>query len=248
MEKIILKAAAREDIGKGVCGRIRKKGQVPGVIYRGGKEGLNIVVDSRDLWAALHTSAGENAIITLDIGSKEAKDKKTVIVREIQEDPINDSFVHVDFYEISLKDKLRVKVPVTLKGEAEGVKTDGGIMNQVLWELEVECLPTQIPERIEVQVEALHINEAIHIKDVKAPEGVQLMGDGEQVVVVVTPPKAEEVVEAVPVEGAEAVAEPELIKKGKKEEEGEEGEEGAAEAKEPGKEKGAAPEKGEKKG
>ena len=220
MEKIMLKASVRSGLGKSASKHLRKDGKVPGVIYKGGKAGINIQVDQNDLWHALHTEAGENAIITMDISNEGKPTQKTVIVKEMQAHPLNEKFLHVDFYEISLKEKLKVNVPVAVKGESIGVKEEDGILAQLLWELEVECLPTEIPEHIDVHVDELKIGDAIHARDITPPEGVKFLGDPEQIIVTVHPPKAEEVLEeeeAAEEEGAEA--EPEVIKKGKKEEE-----------------------------
>lgn len=228
MEKVLLKASVREGLGKSSCKHLRKEGLIPCVVYMSGDKGLNIQVNSKELWLALHTSAGENAIITMDISGGKKKAEKTVMIKEIQQHPVNEKFVHVDFQEISLSETLRVKVPVAVKGEAPGVKEDGGVFNLVLWEIEVECLPTAIPEHIDVHVENLRINESIHLKDLPVPEGLTFVGDHEQVVVSVTPPKAEKE-EVAPEAAVEGAIEPEVIKKGKKEEEGE-AEEGAAAA------------------
>ncbi|MDD3089242.1 MAG: 50S ribosomal protein L25 [Candidatus Omnitrophica bacterium] len=225
MERISIKAMMRADLGKGACSRIRKTGHVPGVVYKDGEIGVNVQVGVKELWKALHTDAGENAIITMDISGGPGKIEKTVMVKDIQQNPVNDKFVHVDFQEISLSEKISVKVHVVVKGEAPGVKEDGGVFNQALWELEVECLPTQIPEHVDIQVDKLRMGEAIHVKDIPAIPGVVFMDDPDQVVVSVTHPKAEEP-EAGAAEGVEGAEEPEIIKKGKKEEEG--GEEAAA--------------------
>lgn len=234
MEKVILKALIREEKGKGACKHMRREGQIPAVVYKEGKDAISVQVDSRELWHALHTDAGENAIITMDISGGEKEIKKTVIVKETQTDPITDKFLHLDFHEISLKEKLKVKVPVNVKGEAIGVKEEEGVLAQAMWEVEVECLPTDIPEHIDVQVEELKIGDAIHVKDLAAPQGVAILDDPEQVVVAVHVPKAEEeVVEEE--EGEEGEVEPEVIKKGKgEEEEGAEAAEEAPEATEEG--------------
>ncbi len=218
MEKIVLKVVEREDAGKEICGRIRKTGQIPGVVYKDGKVGIKLKIEKKALWQALHTSAGGNAIITLDIDRKDKPVEKTVILKDVQHDPIKDHILHVDFYEISLKEKLRVKVPVVVKGEAPGVKEEKGVLSQLEWEVEVECLPTEIPERIEVHVDKLKMNEAIHIKDLVVPAGVRLTADPEHPVVMVAPPAAEETTVAAEGETPEG-EEPEVIKKGKKEEE-----------------------------
>lgn len=225
MEKIILKATIREDKKKG-CKHLRKEGLIPAVVYKDGKEGHNVQIGTKDLWHALHTEAGENAIITMKISGGEKEIKKTVIVKEKQVHPINDNFLHVDFHEISLTEKLKVSVPVRTKGEAVGVTEEEGVLTQVLWELEVECLPTNIPEHIDVNVEELKIGDAIHVKDITPPEGVVFLDDPEQVVVSVHIPKEEEEEEE-EVPGEEGEVEPELIKKGK--EEGEGSEEASAE-------------------
>ena len=219
MEKLLLNAENREHLGKGPCGQIRKQGLVPCVIYKGGKTGDSIQVNSRDLWKVLHTEAGENAIITMNIEGGGKTSKKTVIVQEVQTDPLKDHVIHVDFHEISLKEKLKVKVPVSLKGEAIGVKEEDGSVAQLMWELEVECLPTEIPEHIELHIDELHINESLSVKDITPSKDVVILDDPEQVVVSVHPPQAEaEEEEEVPAE--EGGEEPEIIKKGKKEEEG----------------------------
>lgn len=222
MEKVILKAEIREATGKSGCKHLRKEGLIPAVVYKDGKKGLSVKVDNKDLWHALHTEAGENAIITMEIDSEGKEVKKTVIVKEMQNDPLNDKFLHVDFHEISLKEKLKVKVPVIVKGEPVGVKEEDGVLSQLMWEVEVECLPTDIPEHVDINVDELKIGDSVHIKDLAPIPGVTILDDPEQAIAGVHPPKAEEeeVVEEA-VEGEEV--EPEVIKKGKAEEE-EEGE------------------------
>ncbi|MCK4852314.1 MAG: 50S ribosomal protein L25 [Candidatus Omnitrophica bacterium] len=218
MEKIILKASVREERGKNACKQLRKSGFIPAVVYKGGGESLALSLGDRELWRAMHTEAGENAIITLDITGGKKKLDKTVILRGTQLDPIRDKLLHVDFHEISLTEKIKVKVPVSIKGEAAGVKEEGGILNQVLWEVEVECMALKIPEHVEVNVEGLRIGDAIHVKEIEVPAEVNILDDPEQMIVAVNPPHVEEEeAEEVPVEEGE---EPELIKKGRKEEEG----------------------------
>ncbi len=220
MEKIIMKVSVREEKGKGACKQIRREGIVPGIVYKGGKKALPVSMDRKELWKALHTDAGENAIITLDI---EDGATKTVIAHEIQFDPLRDRVIHVDFQEITLTDVIKVKVPVNVKGEAVGV-IEGGVLNQALWEIEVECKAMDVPEHIEVHIEELNIGDGIHIKDLlDIPPEIKIIDDLEELVVGVNAPQVEEEVveEELEVEEGE---EPELIKKGKKEEE-----EGAAE-------------------
>lgn len=221
MEKLILKAKVREEKGKEICKHIRKMGQVPCVVYKGGKEATSIQVDTNDLRYVLHTDAGENAVITLDISGGEKSQSKTVIVQEIQTDPITEKFLHIDFHEISLTEKIKVKVPLVLKGEAKGVAEDEGVLSQILWELEVECLPMNIPEHLDVHVDELGIGDAIHLSDVTPPEGVTFINDPESMLASVHAPKEEEEDVAEEDDGEES-AEPEVIKKGKEEDAGEE--------------------------
>ena len=234
MEKIILKSEVRNDAGKKVAKDLRNKGLVPAVVYKGGKDALKLQLANDALEQVLHTKAGENAIITLEIAGEASKKPKTVIVKEVQRDPIKNRILHVDFNEISLTDTLKVNVPLTTHGEAAGVKKDGGVLEHILWELQVECLPTEIPEKLEVDISNLEIGHFILVKNIPVPEGVKILNDGELIAISVKAPKVEvPVAEAVP--GAEAAAEPELIRK--KKEEGEE--EAEAPAKAPAKEAAA---------
>ena len=220
MEKIVLKSEERPSAGKRVAKDLRKKDLIPANVYKSGKDALNIQVAEKDLSEVLHTRAGENVIITLKIsGAGKVKDK-TVVIKEIQRDPVKSKILHVDFHEISLTEALEVGVPIVSRGDPEGVKKDGGILEHIMWELQVECLPTDIPEKIDVDVSNLKIGDAIYIKNIVLPEGVKALNDPELIVMIVKPPKVE--VAKVEVEES-ASSEPELIRK-KKEEALEEGE------------------------
>ena len=225
MEKVILNAERRAGVGKKVAKALRRKSLIPAIIYRDGKVGLNLQLASDDLEDVLHTKAGENVIITLKISSEEKIKDRTVIIKEIQRHPVKDDILHVDFNEISLTETLKVNIPLASHGEPAGVKKDGGTLEHVMWEVQVECLPTAIPEKIEVDVSNLNIGDAVYIKNIVAPEGVRILNDPELIAMIVKPPRAE-----VPKEElAEEVTEPELIRK-KKEEEAAEGEEEIKEA------------------
>jgi len=234
MEKIQLKAEVREDVGKKPSKKIRNEGFVPAIVYKEGKETVSLKINEKELLRALDTKAGTNVLIGLKIGggdkdSKDSKDKskdRTVLIKEVQHHPIKDRILHVDFQEISLTEKLTLDVPLVIKGQAEGVVKEEGVLEHVLWEIKVECLPADIPEKIEVDVTSLKIGDSILVKDIQAPTGVKILNAPEQTVVTVKMPHVEKPVEEV----AEAVTEPELIRE-KKEKEDLEGEE----------EKGAAP-------
>ncbi|MFH0731744.1 MAG: 50S ribosomal protein L25 [Candidatus Omnitrophota bacterium] len=243
MEQIILNALIREKTGKSANKKLRHKDVIPAVVYKRGKKAISMSVDESGLLHALHTSAGENAIITLMISSssdKKAKsakenDTKTVIIKEIQYHPVHENILHIDFQEISLTERIKVNVPIVLKGESAGVKIEGGILDQVTKELVIECLPAQIPSKIDFNIEALKIGDIVHVKELVIPDGIKVLTDPEQAVVSVSPPKAEEAPAAA--EGLEAGAqEPEVLTERKPAEE-EEKEEGQPEDKGKGKDK-----------
>ena len=240
MEKIILKAEARTSTGKRAAKDSRAKGMIPANVYKGGKPAISLNVSGEEFKEVIHTKAGENVIITLKIsGGSDAKDK-TVVIKEIQREPIKYGILHVDFGEISLTETLKVNVPLSVHGEPVGVKAEGGTLEHVIRELHIECLPTAIPEKIEVEVSAMKIGDAVYVKDIKVPDGVKVLNDPELIALIIKAAKVEIPKEEV-VEGA--AEEPELIRK-KKEEAALEG----AEAKPAAAEKpGPEPKKEEKK-
>ncbi len=242
MQQVKIKTQRRDETGKKNTRAIRKQGIIPAVVYKEGQKTLSISLSERELIHALHTSAGENVIINLQIGDKNKKDQnKTVIIKEIQHHPIKGNLLHVDFYEISLTEVITVKVPIETKGEAIGVKRDSGVLEHMLWELEVECLPTEIPEKIEVDIDKLEIGDAIYVKDLIIPPQIKVLNDLETIAICVEPPRAEEAPEAAPEE--EAVVEPELIKKGKEPEEAVPAEQPKEQPKEQGEKKEESKEK-----
>ncbi len=215
MKTVPLKASLRDKIGKQEVKKIRTAKRIPAVVYGHGIKATSIDVSQDDFLHVIHTKAGENVVIQLTVDGPKKFDK-TVVIKEIQHSPTTDSIVHVDFNAISLTEKIKVKVPFHIKGEAPGVK-EGGILDVVHHEIEVECLPTSIPEKIDADISTLNIGDAIHIRELTFPSGVAPQFSPDEVVVAVHAPKAEVV--AAPEEGA---AEPEVI--GKKKEEGEEAE------------------------
>jgi len=228
MEDIILEAMVREEAEIGKSSALRQKGFVPCVVYGEGKKTLSLKIDRSRLIKFMHAHhGGENMVITLKVAGAAAQkaDEKAVLIKEVQTHPVNDEILHVDFNEISLTKRLVVKVPLHAVGEPVGVKQDGGTLEHVLWEIDVECLPTQIPEKIEINVEAMKIGDSVYVKDLAMPEGVVTKHDPESIVFNVVPPqKVEEAVApeaAAATEAAEAT-EPEVIKKEKKPVEGEE--------------------------
>lgn len=215
MEQVKIKAQKRDGTGKQIAKSLRRQGMVPAVVYKKGEDAMSISVPETDFIHALHTAAGENVIIALEIDKVDKNNQsKTAIIKEIQNHPLKDSVLHIDFQEISLTETITVKVPIETKGEAVGVKRDGGVLEHVLWELEIECLPMDIPQKIEVDIEKLEIGKEIQIKDLILPAKIKVLNNPDAIVVSIGAPMAEEAAkEAVP---GEEAAEPELIRKEKK--------------------------------
>jgi large subunit ribosomal protein L25 len=211
-----LESEKRVKTGSAEARRMRRLGFIPAVVYGKNEPSTLVKIERRKMEGALHTSAGENIII--DLAVKGDEKSRTVIIKEVQIDPVQSVIQHVDFDHISLTQTIQVKVPVDVKGQAVGVTQHQGILERVMWELEVECLPTQIPDKISVECSALNIGEAIHIKDLQLPAGIKVLHESDAVVVTVVPPAKEELPET-PAEGEAQGAEPEVIQKGKKEEE-----------------------------
>ena len=197
--------------------RLRKDGLIPAVLYGAGMESLTISVDPKQMKRILASEAGHNTIFDLSAGGDSGK----AMIVEWQADPIKGSLLHVDLKRIAMNVKLVVSVPVHLKGEAPGVKVQGGILEQMMREVEIECLPADIPSAIDGDVSQLMFGQTIRVSDLPHSDKIRFITDENQAIAHVTAVK--EVVEAAPVEGAEAeaaAAEPEVIKKGKQEAEG----------------------------
>ncbi|MBI4550151.1 MAG: 50S ribosomal protein L25/general stress protein Ctc [Candidatus Omnitrophica bacterium] len=215
MKTVELKVAHRENLGKGHARRIRRENRIPAILYGSKLAPVALSVDLKEFKKVLKTGAGENVILTLKIDGLKKDSEHTARIKDIQVDPVTDAFSHVDFNAISLTEKIRVQVPVHAKGEAPGVK-EGGVLEHIHREVEVECLPTQIPEKFEVVVDQMKIGDSVHVRELAMPEGVVSTMDPDEVILALHAPMKEEV--AAPAEG-EAPSEPEVI--GKKKEEGE---------------------------
>jgi len=224
MAEIVVSAKGRSERGKNAARRLRREGMVPAVIYGGKGENLAVAVDPKALQRVLRSEAGRNTILKLDIAGHGAAN---AILKSWQVDPIRESFLHADFYRIAMDVAIRVTVPIHVVGEARGVKVDAGILELVVRAIEVECLPGDIPERIDVEVSDLAINQSLRVSDVQIPAKVKVLAAPDQVVVHVVSVKEEVAPAAAAAPAAEGeaaaapTAEPEVIKKGKKEEEGE---------------------------
>jgi large subunit ribosomal protein L25 len=224
-------AEPREDFGKNAARRMRRAGRIPGVVYGGGGPVIPVTVDPDGIRQILHSESGHNAIFTLEVRGKAPA---RAMIRDWQSEPVRGGLLHVDLVRIAVDTKLKLKVPIHITGEPQGVKVEGGIFEFILREIEVECLPDDIPEAITVDVTPLTIGRNLRVADLPLGSKVRVLTDGNRVVAHVVTLKAEE---EKPVEVAEAApAEPEVIRKGKAEGEGTE-EETGGEKKEKGKEK-----------
>lgn len=217
MDQAILEASVRADLGTRVSRRLRQAGQIPAVVYGEGRVPTPVITQQRDVARILKTAAGENVLITLTVKGPDgaAQPARTVLIKEIQHHPVTSEILHVDFHQVSLTKRITVTVPLQFTGEAVGVKQNGGRLDHLLWEVRVECLPTEIPERLEVPVAALKIGDSLAIKDLIPPSGIKLLHDPQVAVVACLSPVVEKAPEVAP--EAAGPAEPEVIKQKKPE-------------------------------
>jgi large subunit ribosomal protein L25 len=222
-----LEAKPRDSFGKNEARRARREGQVPAVVY-GSPTGsarataTPIAVEPKALLRILHSDSGANTLISLKLGGGETK----VLVKEYQLDPVTHEILHADFYRVAMDRVIRVTIPITVKGEPKGVKQQGGILEFIRREIDVECLPGDIPENVEIDVSELMLHQGVRVRELAAHPKWKPMSDADMMLVHVIMPKAEEVAAPADAAAAPAVAaEPEVIKKGKKDEDVEEKEE-----------------------
>jgi len=219
MERPLLTAEIRDGVGKEKARKIRERGLVPAIFYGPRSKTIPLVVDPKELAKALHTEAGENVLINLEIRKGDQADRKVVMVKDIQIDPLKRTALHTDFYEVAMDEMVIVEVPIHLLGKPEGIKM-GGILEQIRRVIEVQCLPTDIPKSIDVDVSSLKIGDSIHVQDLQVEKG-KILSETNFTIVTVVPPVVEEekkVEEVV----AEVAGEAEVKEKEKEEEEEEE--------------------------
>ncbi len=221
MAEMKVQAKARSDFGSGASKRLRRSGMVPAIVYGGSADSVSVTLDPKEIFKLLRSQAGRNTILSLAI---EGGSPDNVILKDLQVDPVKENILHADFQRIAMDQILKVTVPIAIRGDAKGVKTEGGLLDVVMREIEVECLPADIPERIVCDVSELEMHESLRIRDLPTLKNVEVLEDADRVIVHVVAVREEE--EEAPVEGeeAEVVAEgaegePEVIAKGKKEEE-----------------------------
>jgi len=245
MKSVPLKAYPRTQTRRGGVKKLRDTGRVPAIIYGRQAEPQNLEINAKEIGDLIHRSASENLLVDLSV-ENDARAKRLALVQEIQHHPLDGKLLHVDFHEVAENEKVIIQVPLETVGEAAGVKNSGGVLEHVMFKLKVRSLPKDLPEQIVIDVSHLELGKAIHIGEIKAPAGVEILGDkGMPVVTVAMPRTEEEEAAATATPEAAAAGDVEMIKEKK-----EEGEEGEAPAKG---EKGAkpgekAPAKGAEKG
>jgi large subunit ribosomal protein L25 len=214
MPQIVIQTETREPGGKNVNRRLRMSGKIPAVLYGQGRKPLPLMVNPAIVKDVLYSDSGRNTIFSVSV---DGGSQTNAMVKDYQLDPVRGNLIHADFLEIALDRTLELTVQVEIVGESEGVKL-GGLMDIVTREIEIECLPADIPEAIKVDISGLMINDNIRVKSLPVDPKVKILTDPEVVIVTIVPPLKEEV----PVEAPAEAAEPEVIKKGKTAEEGEE--------------------------
>ena len=216
MSDLVVEVEERTSLGKNESRRLRRSGLIPGVLYGSGKRNFPVTVSPRHVDKILNSEAGENTLLDLRLKGQDTQRK--AMIREVQIDPVSSQVVHVDFIRIEMDQKLQIHVPVRTVGEAPGVKEEGGILEVVQRTLEVECLPADIPEHVEVDISGLAIGDQVRLGELDLGGKVQFLQAADMVVVTLVAPKAEEEVAEVVEEGEGA--EPEVIGKGKEDEAG----------------------------
>jgi len=213
MERMSISVEKREEVGKGAARSLRRNNMIPAVIYRAG-DSLPVQFSKKDLARFINATAGEQIMVNLQFGDGSSR---FALMKDYQTDPVDGELLHADFFEVSLTEEVEVTVHITLVGEPIGVRRDGGILQYLLREIEVECLPDKIPGHVEVDVSNLEIGQSMRVGDLKLGEGITVLNDPDEVIINIVATAVEEVA---PVEAAAPeIKEPEIIKKGKKEEE-----------------------------
>lgn len=212
-----IKGEKRALFGKNASRRMRKEGKIPVILYGPDIENAPLILEKRDIFAILKSESGENTVFKVSFDSKTTD----TMIKDLQRDPVTDEILHADLIQIAMDKAIRVSVPTVSVGEAVGVKAEGGFVDFVTREIEIECLPADIPDHIEIDISDLHLNQSLQVEDITPTEGVEIISDPSAVIVHIRVPMAEE--EVVEEEEEEEIIgeeeEPEVIKKEKEKEE-----------------------------
>ena len=214
MAEVIIEAEQRKEFGKNVSRRLRKEGKIPAVVYGHGSEAMPVTVDPKDVHSILHSETGHNTIFKLNVNGKSTD----VLIKDYQLHPVLDELMHADFLTVTMDEAMAFEVPIEVIGTPKGVREEGGVLDLVLREVKVECLPRDVPDRLHVEVEGLQVGDSIRVERLKVDTSkITILSEPKWVILTVVPPHIEKEPEVVVEEEA---VEPEVIKKGK----GEEGE------------------------
>ena len=213
IKNIVVEVQERSEQGKNAARRMRAGGGVPAVVYGLDRPPFNVAVGARKVEEVLGLETGRNTIFTLALAGQDRS--RAVMIKALQRHPVTEKLLHVDFVRVDLNVEVRVNVPIRLLGLAEGVKTEGGILEFIMRQVEVECLPADIPEHLDVDVSGLHLNQHLAVSDLQLKERVKVLADPDSIVCVVAVPKEEAAPVVDEAAAAAAAAEPEVIKKGK---------------------------------
>ncbi|HAR35355.1 MAG TPA: 50S ribosomal protein L25 [Acidobacteria bacterium] len=216
---LVIKAEKRTELGKNASGRLRRQGLVPAILYGQSMGSVPLTLKKKDIIEILKSETGENTIFRVAYDSEE----KDVMIKEVQINPVTDELTHVDLISISMDKPVRVSVPVELVGEPVGVKVEGGLVDFLLRELDIECLPREIPESIKIDISQLHLHQSFKVMNLELPAGIKVLHEPQTAIVVISS-VAEEAAPAITEEVVETaeMKEPEVIKKERKKEEEEE--------------------------
>ncbi len=215
MEQIQVEAFIRNQSGKGPARTLRRSGQIPAVFYGPETQPISLYVRQMDLEKIFKKHSGENLFFQVQLKGEGREESRTAMLKELQKDPVSRAFLHVDFYEVSLTKELEVEVGLRILGKAKGVEK-GGMLQEARRDLQIRCLPRNIPEYIEVDISGLDIGDSIHVRDLQLPEEIQVLNDPQTTIITVVPPIEEKAAE----EATAGAAEVEVVsKKGKPKEE-----------------------------
>jgi large subunit ribosomal protein L25 len=215
MEQIQVEAFIRNQSGKGSARTLRRSGHIPAVFYGPTTQTISLYVRQMDLEKIFKKHSGENLFFQVRLKGEQRDESRTAMLKELQKDPVSRAYLHVDFYEVSLTKELEVEVGLRIVGKAKGVEK-GGMLQEARRDLQIRCLPRNIPEYIEVDVSGLDIGDSLHVRDLQLPEEIQVLNDLQTTIVTVVPPLEEKAAE----EGTAGAAEVEVVsKKGKPKEE-----------------------------
>ncbi len=229
-EKSKLTATVRKETGKGIAKRLRKEGMLPAVVYGHKSAPIPLTIDLKQLKHLIIGEESEHKLFDLSIEGNGKPTEKTVMIKELQIDPVKRHYLHVDFFEVAMDEEVTISMLINFTGEAAGVKV-GGVLQQVRRELEIRCLPSQIPDSLEIDVSSLNIGDSIHLKDVQLPPGVKVLEDVDLTIATILAPTVEKEVEEAPPEEVEEEKAAEEEGKEKKVEEEKKAEEGDKEGK-----------------